>query len=374
MILGNMKYTLYIMAVASAMLLDACQRDGFAGQNGQASDDGVVSYAPEIVSGEVMSVKSAVSARELVSADGSFRLPLSLQVAGCSATSVKSTLINESGAAKPFDDYASAIGNTFMVTAWSSASARIIPSGTGLGECVSNNYQKVMFRDKSGGGKYWMTVQPQTVSVSGAPTLADDEYLWKAGETKTFYAYANLPSGGASVTNTAATVQQLEVTSTPCANDILLGYYSGEGKTGVAPDLQMTATASIRFYHPLTAVRFKLGSLPEGKSITGISVSGVYQSGKTTQSSASSAFSWTRTDGNSFSKSDETGTVSLSSCTLSADNTIGEALLLIPQTFASDGSARIAVTLSGGKTVYCPLGGTTWSPGCVNIYTIGYAE
>lgn len=242
----------------------------------------------------------------------------------------------------------------FQVAAWEGTSGNtdFIPA-----------YTKVKYQE-SGAESYWSTVNSSDKDV---------EYIWKKdATTKTFFAYANLPASDASVVCTSAASQMLTLNSLP-DNDILLGWYSGNGATG-SPAVR-TGTASIHFFHPLTAVRFKQGTLSEGVSITGISIVGVYTSGKTTQTSTTgTAFAWTKTDGSAFAATDETGTVTLSSVTVDSDGFIGDTIVLIPQTFASDG-AHIEVTLNtptGERTAYYMLSGENWAAGCTNEISIEY--
>ena len=389
-----------VLLLGATMLIAAgCQRESLAPES-DALYDGIVKFAPS-VGGIVTGVKSSVTGTApaatrtqsltLTSEDGTYTLPMSLSVTSMEGgMATKATLINDPGTATgsvlPLGNFATSIDNTFWVTAWDNAatSSRIIPDATAkaftggyvAGSDANGWYQKVMYRDGASSSKYWMTVQPYT-PAGGSATIADDEYIWKKidtdhAETKTFFAYANLPSIGATVTNTEVANQVLTLTSLP-DKDILLGYYSGNGYSG-DPSV-MTGTAGIRFYHPLTAVKFKKGTLSEGVTITGISVNGIYTSGQTTQTAATGTnFGWTKTGGSAFAAADETGAASLSSVTVDDDSFIGEAIVLIPETFASD-KARIAVTLdtpTGAKTVYYPLKGMTFEAGFTNVFTIGY--
>lgn len=406
----NMK-TKYIIALAAgALALVGCQREELAEPGVLSGKEGIVKFAPS-VGGIVTGVKSSASEDAsaatytqpltLTSEDRKYTLPMTLSVTSMEAgMATKATLINDpgttSGSVLPLGDFAGKIDNTFWVAAWDATPSRIIPDATAkgfsdnyvAGSDLNGWYQKVMYRTKDVAGNdlttpYWMTMQPMSTELNpGVSTTgpADDEYIWKKivpenghAETKTFFAYANL-SGGATVTNTAATSQTLTLESLP-NKDILLGYYSGEGYSG--DPAKMTGTAGIHFYHPLTAVKFKKGTISDGVTITGISIKGVYTSGKTTQNStAPSTFEWKNLGGSDFAATDETGTASLSSVTVDENGFIGDAIVLIPETFASD-AARIEVTLdtpTGSKTLYYPLKGLTFSAGCTNVFTIGYVN
>ena len=253
----------------------------------------------------------------------------------------------------------------FQVAAWegTSGSTNFIPA-----------YTKVKYKagGEDGTENYWSTVNGSDKDV---------EYLWKKSvTTKTFFACANLPTttDATAVTNASAASQVLrydvsKVATDDLQTDILMAYYSSTS----APDHGLVP---LHFYHPLTSVVFKQSEdFAEDATITGISIEGVYPSGKTTQtSSTGTLFDWTKTDGSAFAKADETLTVSLGSVTVDADTKqIGGALLLIPQTFASDGSARIKVDIDyngEGLTLYQPLAGAEWEAGFTNNYVINYTD
>ena len=310
-----------------AMLLCGCQNDEFASMK-YAQSDAAVRFAPSIAA---MSGDDELTKATLYNTTGDDTHKLSeylteFQVAAWEGTSGTTNFIPADTKVK-------------YITGWN-------PDGEGEDESV------------------WSTVDGSGKVV---------EYFWKSSAaTKTFFAWANLPESGATVACTGAAGQTLTLTALP-DKDILMGVYQGDGKTG-SPAV-MTGTAGIHFYHPLTAVRFKEGTLSEGVSITGISIEGVYASGKATQSAADpSTFVWTKTDDSAFAAADETDTASLSDVTVDGDGFIGEAIVLIPETFASD-AARIVVTLetpTGERTAYYPLNGKSWAAGCTNVITIGY--
>ena len=313
----------YIIALAAGVLaFCGCQRDEFASME-YAQSDAVVRFAPSIAA---------------MSGDGLTR----------------ATLHNTTGDnTHKLSEYLT----EFQVAAWEGTSGNtpFITAETKV---------KYFTAGEDGADSYWST-------VDGSDNIK--EYKWKKTDaTKTFFAWANLPASGASVECTSAASQTLTLTALP-DKDILLGFYSGDGSTG--SPAKKTGTASIHFYHPLTAVQFKKGTLSDGVRISGISIEGVYTSGKTTQTpSTGTAFAWTKTNGSAFAATDETGTVSLSDVTVDDDGFIGDAIVLIPQTFASD-EARVTVTLAtptGEETIYYQLKGKTFSAGYTNVLTIGY--
>lgn len=370
---------------ASTLALVGCQREEIVGPEVLSGKDGIVKFAPG-VGGIVSNVKSSASEDAsattytqpltLMSEDGGFTLPLDLSVTSLeTGDGTKATLINENGGINDAE-FATATDNTFWVAAWNDATtpAQIIPDASAKvfpGDYVVGGengwYQKVMYRDGASSSKYWMTVQPYT-PAGGSETIADDEYIWKKAETKTFYAYANVPSGATMAQLSNAGGQTMTLSALP-DKDVLMGYYAGNGSTG-SPAMQ-TGTASIQFHHPFAAVKVKKGTVAEGVTITGVAIENVYgkggevDGGKLMVKQEENTFTWTRADGDSFK--DENLVESIS---VTCD---GEAALVLPQTFPS--KARIRVTLQqGGKTfnVYHLLS-DTWIAGTLYTYTVGYA-
>ena len=324
-----------VLLLGATMLIAAgCQRDEFASME-YAQSDAVVRFAPSI---------AAMSGDDELT---------------------KATLYNTT------DDNTHKLSEysitEFQVTAWegTSGTTNFIPAGTKV-KYITGWNPDGEGEDES----FWS-------AVDGSGNIK--EYTWKKSDgSKTFYAYANLPASGASVACASAAGQMLTITSLPIASenqtDILLGLYQGDGSTG--SPAKKTGTASIHFYHPLTAVQFKKGTLSDGVSITGISIEGVYTSGKTTQTpSTGTAFTWTKTDGSAFTATDETGTVSLSDVTVDDDGFIGDAIVLIPQTFSIDSKTRIVISCNVNgtdRTLYWPLLSGSWKAGCTNGYALNY--
>ncbi len=265
----------------------------------------------------------------------------------------KGNLINENGPGA----IAFATDKSFYVKAWDAGtSANIIP-GTAAGA-----YQEVSYSDSE-----WSTVS--------------QDYPWNEGETKTFFAYSNLPASGASITNTSISVQTLTYTVPATASaqtDILMGCCTSDGKTGTPAE--MTGTASILFSHPLTAVQFKLGIIEDLTSfvVNSITIEDVYANGTAVMTLATASesdpkdrFTWTpsgtKTVGQTISTQPD-----------AAGDQIGEAFLLIPQKFTESSTARIAVNvkMNGTKTVtiFHPLISEDWKAGYTNTFTINHTE
>ncbi len=394
---------------AAAMLLAGCdkEKDMFGGME---LPEGVVRFMPTVSDCGEAGVRSALSqggirqSLPLVSEDGSLTLPMSCIETGVIPSRTRGELVNDGNSVKSLDEFAEAVSNTFMVAAWDIPSSgdptRCIPDHYMEGFTTTDaTYQKVMYRTKDVAGHvlatpYWMTMQPMPELNPGVTATgpADDEYIWKESESvKTFYAYANLPPSDASVTLTGKCEGQV-LTYTVAADasvqtDILMGYYSGDGTTGPDEEAKRTGTADIHFYHPLTAVTFKAGSIDGIKSIDDISISGIYGSGTATMDAntvgSAEADKDNRKVEKAFTWSDCAGSItvsqSVSTAGVPASGTeLGEAFLIIPQTFDDKSRARICVTLTlddgSSCTLYSPLVSTEWLAGHSYCYTIGYTE
>lgn len=318
-----------LAAALSVLVLAGCQKNGF--DTVYAGGDSIIRFAPSI--------------------------------AGTEATT-KGALINEDGTAGAFDP-----SKSFFVSAWDNAATptNIIPGKAG-------SYQEVKML-----GTQW-----NTVYTTGGKEYAK-EYLWKSGEVKTFFAYAYLPSGDvvASIIPGAgeAPAQELRHTVPATASaqtDILLGFYSGDGTTG--SPAKMTGTASIVFSHPLTAVKFKLGTIEgvESFAVNSISIEGVHSSGTAvmTPDSASESDSKDRVSWGSFGAA-TTVSQEVAGQTTAEAPVIGEAFLLIPQNFASSSTARIVINCtmdSKDIILYHPLAGTSWLAGKITTYHIAFVN
>jgi len=209
-------------------------------------------------------------------------------------------------------------------------------------------------------------------AYSGATPV---EYFWNSGQTKTIFAYSNLPASGASmsVTSSAQTLTYTVPAAAADQSDILLAYYQGTGyaKTKDPGDTYdyVGRCADLNFKHPLAALVFKKGSFEDWTTsdvIKSISVAGVYASGTC---AANSTFSWTPGSG--------TITVSMSSATALpiASNIIGETFFLIPQNFATKNvTVTVAFTIGGvDKTASCTLNQWEIHQGKYFTLEVGYS-
>ena len=366
----NIKHIIILPAAMAMLSLAGCQKSDFreftkydstvryeisvAGVSDAAytkSEDGVVESSYVLSANGAEEFCPIISCTELSSAF--------LDSSKSEGTVTKGALIDTTGSTKKLGEYSSIV-KKFHVSAWNDGTTPVhcIPSS------AASSYIEVSYNSTD---DEWMT---------------EDEYLWSSTEaSKTFYAYANLPSSGASVTNATTASQTLSYTVPSAASaqtDILMGYYQGDGSTG-EPAVK-NGTASIHFYHPLTAVLFKVGTIAGVTSINSISIEGVYKSGTAEMTPATVAeslvankFNWTHATG-----ADNTMTVSqsIAGSIPASGSQLGDAFLLIPQAFESTSDARIKLNVTAGSInfdLFYPLVGKTWKAGHTNVYTVGYS-
>lgn len=266
-------------------------------------------------------------------------------------SSTKGELINRTG-----NDIAFPSTDTFKVSAWT-------------GTTQDFGYEEVVKRTDVKGNDYWITVFPTGHTYAGK----DKEHIWKKDETKTFYAYANLPTatGSATVANTASTGQTLtydlsKVASADSQKDILLGSYNGTGNKGVA---------KITFKHPLTAVGFIVDDIGDEK-IKGITVSGLHKTGSVQMSSTGTIGTWTSTDYTGTTSQSTTSDDGLTLTALGEEGSpelLGTWFLLIPQEITSTNKVTVTVTFASGDTASAELSSGTWSAGKTNLYKLSYS-
>ena len=176
-------------------------------------------------------------------------------------------------------------------------------------------------------------------------------HYWKTNDAKTFYAYANTPASGTSVSCSTSGLQ-MTVSAIPAKasdqKDVLMARY----KSG-APEKIVKVPLS--FQHAMTAVVFKKGTVEGTFTIKSVTLSGVY-------SSAKAVF-----DG-SVAWSDKSGSATV---TGSED----DAFLLIPQDLATQNVTATIVFNNGTKdvTIQTVLNTGSWEMGKTNTYTINYA-
>ena len=137
------------------------------------------------------------------------------------------------------------------------------------------------------------------------------------------------------------------VGTAPAADDLLFGYFTGTKSNG---------TVDLTFHHPLALLDIRCGSKVTGiKSISTVTVSGVYASGTYAMNYGASpaAFTWTPSSGK------RTVTQTTSITTFTAGTLIGESLPLIPQEFSTTTPVTVSLQVTGlddaQKTFVCTL-------------------
>lgn len=194
---------------------------------------------------------------------------------------------------------------------------------------------------------------------SGYRWLEDNEYF--------FLAYSDLPDyASATIADKDMTLTISSIPSDAEAQqDILLGVYEGDGNG--------EGKAAMNFYHPLSAVIFKLGSTSGTMSITGISIDGVKKGGSTVWSYASESGGLLK-----FDWSNASGSIKVEQQILSPapGGQLGVPFMLIPQTLTSENSATITVTATVdevAKEFTASLTSGEWVSGMKYTYTLNFA-
>ncbi len=357
-----MKKSAYIFLAATALFASASCQSEIRPDEELPVDDGILCFQPTLNGSSTDLVPdsdpaSQTKVSEIVSTDGSISIPLTYVVTdgiACQTSNdisrnaeldsasplTKGTQLNTTDDWDRLDNYI----DTFYVAAWKGTTS-FVPANT-------------------------------QVTKSSPLWKTSGTYRWGATEEATFYAYANLPASGATVTP-MSTVQALNYTSVPSSSsaqtDILMGYYSGYSK--FSQDFHKGGIAEIKFYHPLTAVRFKKGTFEgyasDKVNIKSISIKNVYSSGIALMSSTS--INWNNQTGTkTVTMSPASGDTYLS---VDANGFIGDAFLLIPQTMTATAYVTInaIVNLDGTEKKFeAKLTNNSWEAGKTNIYTLGY--
>ena len=270
--------------------------------------------------------------------------------------SAKATLVNENGEGPVALDTSA----VFYVAGWNvKETGGVEPQPPAITAFEKVKYVK---GDETQHVNMWITVDDSTPGTNDII-----EHMWKGSEgEKLFYAYCDVPAGSASVEGASTSAPVLKVShSLSYQTDILMGYYKGDGTKGE----KRNGTASILFQHPLAAVEFEMGTIkaPAGSfKITGIKLEGLYSEG-TASMDKSGAITWSGCSGG--------GSVSQEVSETPESGKVGQAFVAIPQTFASDATARaeISATIAGTPIkLYIELKGDTWTAGKITKYKINY--
>lgn len=257
---------------------------------------------------------------------------------------LKGTLINSE------DEMLEAGVKSFMVQAWNADYRSFVAS------------QQVSYDEAS---EEWELATPQS---------------WTGTDTKTFFAYTNLPESGATVVNTftnEAQKQTLTYTLPLDArqqNDIMLGCYSGTGDGA--------STASINFVHPLSSIVLRKGEM-DVEAITKVVISGIYASGTVDVTYAVDGEG--KVDTTCTWGSTRTGAVAATLLPMededeievdSEDGTIGTPFIVIPQTVAAN-QVKITVTATvegEEKNLAIKIPAGELVAGETKVFTLGYYD
>ena len=252
-----------------------------------------------------------------------YKLKVNAAISEASDAHTKGELLNNDGSIKPLEDY---WNSSFDVMAW------------------------------KGSTQYFTSLE--TATYTGSTWSLGGSYIWTPGDELTFCAYANLPEGS-SVSRTAAGTQTLTHTVNTTVSDqkdIILGYYSGTGEQNTTDH---TITAPIKFYHPLTAVRFRVGSVGS-ITISSITLKGVYKQGTVTQSSSNeNASAWTASQTFDFTSAPATAT--------------SDYWLLIPQDFTTGSPLKVEARDSEGHVYKASLA-VKWEADHTYDYVLNYSH
>lgn len=152
-----------------------------------------------------------------------------------------------------------------------------------------------------------------------------------------------------------------------------MGYFCGNGGT--------TGTAAIQFYHPLTAVQFKLGLMGDVNCINSLSIYNVYDGGVATfteggfNTTTGTTVSWTPSSTmiNHLTQDFTSAPIEYASST-----NVGETFILVPQDLSSEHvlvCTNVNVTTTTGDIdmdLWAELNTGNWYPGFIHTYSLKY--
>lgn len=265
----------------------------------------------------------------------------------------------------PLSEYATQIGNKFYVCGWNGTS-RFIPEASASDSFAQVNY-------------------------ASSKWTAEGTYNWKGTDSRTFFAYANLTptETGVSSASVACTSNAAEVLTyglVPAAaglqNDILMGYCEANPAATPSPievdnTDKVCTVNNLVFYHPLTAVRFRMGDFGGADVIfKGIYLNGVYKSGTATltptsavETDSDNKFEWTNLSTEMQEVLQEFG----SGLTVAEGSIIGEPFIIIPQTMTSAKPVTATIVVEMNDVIQ-PLTFTisngSWADGKTNTYVL----
>lgn len=329
---------LNISVAAAAVMLAGCADERFNG-----TIEGVISYKASIASDGGVQTRSAFTgvAVDLL-AENSDTIFLTESVSPANATAgdalTRGTMYNTTGEDQPLEIY------------------------SGIDDGITASFIAAAYD----GNSAFFSPESQTISYSAAETrwLPQTNYIWKDNQELTFYAYVPSTVNGSYVTGLNVSGSGIGFSySVPDAaaaqKDILLGYYKGMGDG--------TGTADIKFHHPLTAVRFRLGTFKGNVTIQSISLEGVHPSGTVSFTAGSSAWS-----GFGATKKNLTqDNLGFAANEANLDKQVGVPFIIIPQEFSSQSPVTIRVVTTDDVTYTARLATGGWQAGKSYTYLIG---
>lgn len=224
----------------------------------------------------------------------------------------------------------------------SSNQSAVVVKGDFVSE-ISSFYTKGYQADKS----QWFPESSSAREVNVSETYSD--FHWREGSELTFFAYANLNASGsgASISDEGVEYTVRIDWNANEGEDVVLGRYTGDGKVGET----FSGTASLKFYHPLSSVVFKVGRIencPDFK-IQQITLDNLYLCGKTRLDSQTiiqdgiAQFEWTDLIDHGRTSQAITGDLP------SEGSQIGSTFFLIPQNFAEKNATVTLKVIMSGK-------------------------
>lgn len=375
-----MKNNYYLpTAIALAvMALSACQSDSIKPES--YGNDAPLTFNVSLY-GTNKSIETKSS--ELLSADRQLNIPLTcvesegidagLSAEGRSAVSTKGEQINADTDTAPLFNFADKIDNHFYIAAFNNNGTRFIPGSAEVTEDPQTHYKEARY-------------------INGTWTVPGTEYIWAGTETKTFYAFTNLPAKEegvleADITCVDDTKETLTYTILPAdarkQKDILVGFYQGEPIYDEVA--RKGGIAEITFVHPMTAVKFVKGTFDGITAIKfkSISISNTYAGGTAVLTPASAAqtdakdkVSWTPgTTMQEVTLSPVSGQTELAvEATTGVIGGTDGTFLLVPQNLAEQAmTITVLAEIDGVETVLTAhIEEGQWKAGYTNTYTLGY--
>jgi hypothetical protein len=151
--------------------------------------------------------------------------------------------------------------------------------------------------------------------------------------------------------------------------DLMAGFYSGTGA-----ESGDTRTATMKFSHVLSAVKFVVGDI-EPMTINSISIDNVYKSGKCTADFETTGYTcsttWGTLTGSGKVEKELSKTFSSKPSSGTAITTAAQTYMLIPQTCGSSAAVTVKATVGGqARTCSSSIKNIKWEPGKIYTYKI----